>query len=202
MIIQKIIFIIAIILIIIIIKKLNRRKEINFGEEEVNKILRKFHRYKLLSDIMIKRDNGTSQIDHILISKKGIFVIETKDYNGLIYGDQYSKYWTQILYTEKNSFYNPIRQNYGHIKALEEYLNEKDIFISVIVFTNKSKLKKVKTDTPVINLKKLKRFIKKYKSDIELSKEEIEYFYNVIKNGNIDSNRARKKHIKMIRRKY
>jgi Nuclease-related domain len=201
--IQKIILVILILVIIVIvalIKKRRWKKEINKGEEEVNEVLEKIPRYKLLSDIMIKRENGTSQIDHVLIGKKGVFVIETKDYSGSIYGEQYSKYWTQVLNRNKNQFYNPIRQNYGHIKALEEYLGKRDIFISVIVFTNKSKLKKVKTETSVIQLKKLKKFIKKYPSDIKLSKEEIENLYNEIKKGNIDNIRARKKHVKRINR--
>lgn len=194
------IIILVIIVVAILIKKARLKTEVNSGEKEVNQILSKISGYKLLSDVMIKRENGTSQIDHVLIGKKGIFVIETKDYSGSIYGEEYSKYWTQIINRNKNKFYNPIRQNYGHIKALEEYIGRKRIFISLVVFTNKSKLKKVKTETPVIQLKKLKRFIRKYPSDIKLSKEEIESIYNSIKKGNIHSNRARKKHVKRINR--
>ena len=178
-------------------KKRNISK-INKGEKEVNNLLNKINRYKLLSDVMIKSQNGTSQIDHILIGKKGIFVIETKDYSGLIYADEYSKYWTQIINRNSNQFYNPIRQNYGHVKSLERCIKRNDIFISVVVFTNKSKLKKVKTDTPVIQLNKLKRFIKRYKSDIRLSKNEIDEIYDLIRKSNIDSSRARKKHVKRI----
>ncbi len=128
----------VLILSLIVIMIFRRRKiELNQGEIEVNEVLEKIKGYKLLSNVMIKRESGTSQIDHILIGKKGVFVIETKDYNGKIYGDQYSKYWMQKLNGRKNTFYNPIRQNYGHIKALEEMLDRKDIFISLIVFTNK-----------------------------------------------------------------
>lgn len=205
MIIQKITIISTILLVIvvlIIISKTKFRKKINLGEEKVNNVLNKLSGYKLLSDIMIKRDIATSQIDHILIGKKGIFVIETKDYSGLIYGEEYSKYWTQIINRNKNQFYNPISQNYGHVKALEEYLHKKDIFISLIVFTDKSKLKKVKTETPVIQLKKLKKFIKRYSSDIKISKEEIGEIYNLVKRANINSTRERKKHVKRIRNTY
>jgi len=187
------------ILLLIVIMIFRRRKiEINQGEMEVNEVLEKIKGYKLLSNIMIKRENGTSQIDHILIGKKGVFVIETKDFNGKIYGDQYAKYWTQKLNGRKNTFYSPIRQNYGHIKALKEILDRKDIFISLIVFTNKSKIKKVKTEVPVIQLKKLKRFIKKYKSDIYLSKDEISEIYSSINKKNIISNRTIKKHVKRL----
>ncbi len=195
---EKIVIIVALILLVIIVKNRKNTKIINLGEQEVNKILSKIKGYKLLSDIMIKNEKGTSQIDHILIGKKGIFVIETKDYSGLIYGEEYSKYWTQVINRTSNKFYNPIRQNYGHVKSLERCIKRNDIFISVVVFTNKSKLKKVKTETPVIQLNKLKRYIKRYKSDIRLSKNEIDEIYNLIKKSNIDSNRARKKHVKRI----
>ena len=195
---EKIVIIVTLILLIIIVKKRKSTKKINLGEQEVNKVLSKIKGYKFLSDIMIKKEKGTSQIDHILVGKKGIFVIETKDYSGLIYGEEYSKYWTQVINRNNIQFYNPIRQNYGHVKALEKYIKRNDIFISVIVFTNKSKLKKVETETPVIQLNKLKRFIKKYKSDVKLSKKEIEEIYSLIKKSNIDSNRARKKHVKRI----
>ncbi|ASW42322.1 nuclease-related domain-containing protein [Clostridium isatidis] len=191
----------VIILSLIVIMIFRRRKiELNQGEIEVNEVLEKIKGYKLLSNVMIKRESGTSQIDHILIGKKGVFVIETKDYNGKIYGDQYSKYWMQKLNGRKNTFYNPIRQNYGHIKALEEMLDRKDIFISLIVFTNKSNIKKIKAEVPVIQLKKLKRFIKKYKSDIYLSKDEISEIYNSINKKNIISNRAIKKHVKKLKK--
>lgn len=195
---ERIVIIVALILLIILIKKRRNFRKINLGEQEVNNALKEIKGYKLLNDIMIKGKNGTSQIDHILIGKKGIFVIETKDYSGLIYGEEYSKYWTQIINRSNNQFYNPIRQNYGHVKSLERYIKRNDIFISVIVFTNKSKLKKVKSKTPVIQLKNLKGFIKRYKSDVRLSKNEIEEIYSLVKKSNIDSNRERKKHVKRI----
>ena len=179
-------------------KKKRNRSKTNVGEEEVKETLSKIRGYKLLNDIMIRGNNGTSQIDHILIGKKGVFVIETKDYNGIIYGEEYSREWTQVINLKKNKFYNPIRQNYGHIKSLEKYITRKNIFISLIVFTNKSTLKKIKTDTPVIQLKKLKKFIRKYKSDNNLTKEEIDNIYNLIRKNNIDSKRERKKHVKRI----
>ena len=193
-----VIILIAIVLVIIKVKRNRNVSKLNIGEVEVNSILHSMSKYKLLSDIMIKGQNGTTQIDHILIGKKGVFVIETKDFSGLIYGDEYSKYWTQVINRTTNEFYNPIRQNYGHVKSLERCIERKDIFISLVVFTNKSKLKEVNTETPVIQLNKLKRFIKRYKTDIKLSKKEIDNIYNSIKKSNIDSSRARKKHIKRV----
>jgi len=199
---QKITVLLVLILalIVILIAKRRRKIEMNKGEMEVNDVLEEIKGYKLLSNVMIKREKGTSQIDHILLGRKGIFVIETKDYSGKIYGEQYSKYWTQKLNGRKNTFYNPIRQNYGHVKALEEVLNRRDIFISLIVFTNKSKIKKVKSEIPVIQVKMLKKFIRKYKTDIGLSKDEISEIYDAINRKNIISNRAIRKHVKRLRK--
>lgn len=192
-----IIIAIVVVLIIVLLKK-RKVKDINLGEEEVKKVLSKISGYKLLNDIMIRKENGTSQIDHILVGKKGVFVIETKDYSGTIKGEEYSKYWVQTINKRKNYFYNPIKQNYGHIKSVEKLIKEKDIYISLIVFTNKSKLKGLKTETPVIQVKKLKKFIRKYKSDIKLSSDQIEEIYKSLKRGNVQSSRARRKHVKRI----
>ncbi|VYT71099.1 NERD domain-containing protein [Clostridium tertium] len=193
-----VIIVTMVVISIIVVFKRRKVNDINLGEEEVNKVLSKLSGYKLLSDIMIRKEDGTSQIDHILIGKKGIFVIETKDYSGTIRGEEYSKYWTQTINKRKNHFYNPIRQNYGHVKSVENLIKEKDIYISLIVFTNRSKLKGLNTDTPVIQVKKLKKFIRKYKSDIKLSNDQIEYIYKCLKKGNVQSPRARRKHVKRI----
>lgn len=196
---QMIIILIGLIILALLILKRRKRYIIeNEGEREVAEVLKKIKGYKLLNDILIKNQDKTTQIDHVLIGKKGIFVIETKDFSGIIKGEEYSKVWTQIIKGYSNEFYNPIRQNYGHIKALENLTKKRNIFISTIVFTNKSKLEEVNTDTAVIQLKDLKKFIKKYPSNININKEEIECIYNLIKKNNINSNRIRKKHIKNI----
>ena len=91
------------------------------GEFHVKNELKKLpkDKYLILNDVMIEDHNTTHQIDHIVVSEFGIFVIETKQYNGYIVGNEYEKKWKQ-----NNKFYinNPIHQNYGHIKALENVL--------------------------------------------------------------------------------
>lgn len=200
---QMIIILIGLIIILAILILKRRKSYIieNQGEREVAEVLKRIRGYKLLNDILIKNKDKTTQIDHVLIGKKGIFVIETKDFSGTIKGKEYSKEWTQNLNGYTNEFYNPIRQNYGHIKALENLTKRRNIFISTIVFTNKSNIKEVNTETPVIQLKDLKKFIKKYPSDININKEEINSIYNLIKKNNINSKRIRKKHVKNINRK-
>ena len=119
----------------------------SFGERQVSKLLQSLDpdRYVLLNDLYIPRENGTTtQIDHVLISDKGLFVIETKNYNGWIFGSQNSKYWTQVIYKRKEKFYNPIWQNSGHIKELRHFLgdsyNDLPIY-SIIVFGKQATLK-------------------------------------------------------------
>lgn len=78
--------------------------------------------YKKFHNIIIKTADGTTQIDHVLLSVYGIFVIETKNYKGWIYGGATQKQWTQVLFGKKSQFQNPLHQNYKHTKALSEYL--------------------------------------------------------------------------------
>ncbi len=93
--------------------------------------------YITLNNIMLSSNRGTHQIDHIVISKYGIFVIEMKNYYGLIVGNEYKDNWIQYLGKHKRYFENPIHQNYGHIKALVKNL----LILSFCLLKNKSYLK-------------------------------------------------------------
>ncbi len=116
-----------------------------FGEKLVEKVAN----HKLSNDIYhdfqnvtLPTDNGTTQIDHIYVSEFGIFVVETKNYKGWIYGKIKDAKWTQNIYGKKHYFQNPLRQNYKHIKTLEHLFGlTSDNFHSVIVFTGDCELK-------------------------------------------------------------
>jgi restriction system protein len=99
--------------------------------------------YKVIANTTIEVLDGTTQIDIIVISPFGIFVIEAKNYSGYIYGSSKRKTWTQVLNrNSKYSFQNPLHQNYRHIKALAITLGLSDqIFHSIIVFNSQCKLK-------------------------------------------------------------
>lgn len=133
----------------------------------------------VINDVTIVNNGKSSQIDHIVILRTGIFVIETKNYSGSIYGSETSRNWTQVLaYGKvKNKFYNPIMQNKSHIYALSELLGRKNIFKSVIVFP-KAKLH-LNVGTPVVNIRLLRKELTSYNKAI-LTSQEIENFYNVI----------------------
>jgi hypothetical protein len=92
--------------------------------------------YIVLNDLYLPLPDGTTtQIDHVVVSQYGIFVVETKTYSGWIFGDEKSAKWSQSIYRKKSSFQNPIRQNYKHICALVDNLGiDKSYFHNVVVF--------------------------------------------------------------------
>ena len=141
-------------MVIIILITIYYAKIIGYmGEFWVRQELKKLNKkeYIILNNIMLKENNETHQIDHIVLSKYGIFVIETKNYSGIIKGNKYSNEWVQILGKNKYYFKNPLFQNYGHIKSLSNVLNmDEKYFISIICFSNRSQLKLI--DVNVINL--------------------------------------------------
>ena len=77
---------------------------------------------------------GTAQIEHLLLSRYGIFVIDTRNYTGWIYGAEKDKNWTQNLSGKKSLFQNPLYENYKHTRLLSEFLKIKENKIHSIVF--------------------------------------------------------------------
>lgn len=98
--------------------------------------------YHLIKNVTLPTEDGSTQIDHIIVSEFGVFVVETKHMKGWIFGSPNQKTWTQRIYKHSNQFQNPLHQNYKHIKTLESLLriDEQHIF-SVIVFVGDSTFK-------------------------------------------------------------
>ena len=92
------------------------------------KLYRRFH------DVIVPTSNGTTQVDHLLISPFGLFVIETKNMKGWIFGAENQAKWTQSLYGNKYTFQNPLRQNYRHTQCLAEHLDLDSTVLHSIVF--------------------------------------------------------------------
>ncbi len=158
-------------------------------------------KYKVLNDVILKSGGYTTQIDHIVISDFGIFVIETKNYKGWIVGSENAEFWTQVIYRRKEKLYNPIRQNFGHIKALKNCLHEYPnvVYKSIIVFPSKADIK-VNTTTDVIYLQNLLETIRKY-SQINLSETDKENIYNKISSLNLAETFNKRKHVKAIKQR-
>ena len=167
------------------------------GEFWVKRELKKLSdEYLVINDIMIKtKDGSTHQIDHVVISKYGIFVIETKQYNGYIKGNDYDKRW--LIKNGKKKIYvnNPLHQNYGHVKSLEEILNlPEEKFISLVCIPSRATVS-VKSNN-VTRIYDLIDKITSYKEDIIENSNEL---YEIITNLNITDKVERKVHVKNAR---
>lgn len=93
--------------------------------------------YRGFSDVYLPRadGDGTTQVDHVVVSPFGIFVIETKNYAGWIYGAEHQARWTQTFSRfRKHAFQNPIWQNKAHIRALAEFLHLPEAVFHNVVF--------------------------------------------------------------------
>jgi restriction system protein len=98
--------------------------------------------YRLIRNVTLPTDEGTTQIDHIIVSRYGVFVIETKNMSGWIFGGPHQKTWTQKIFRQTFKFQNPLHQNYKHTKVLEERLGiDPKALFSVIVFIGDSTFK-------------------------------------------------------------
>ncbi|MBC7752270.1 MAG: NERD domain-containing protein [Candidatus Saccharibacteria bacterium] len=119
------------------------------GEFIVNLTAKLFldkQKYHLIKNVTLPTEDGTTQIDHIIVSKYGVFVVETKNMKGWIFGNAHQKTWTQKIYKHSSKFQNPLHQNYKHVKTLESLLELNDQQMhSVVVFVGDSTFK---TDMP------------------------------------------------------
>lgn len=187
-----IIFLIAGIVCLIFYKKIVGKAGEHYVKQELKKLPK--NKYLILNDIMIKDNNSTHQIDHIVVSEYGIFVIETKQWNGYITGNEYDKKWRQ-----NNKYYinNPIHQNYGHVKALENLLHlDNNKFIPIICIPSTAKIK-IKSKSHVLRLYELNETILSYKVPILDNYNEL---YKIINDLNIVEKEKRNEHIKKVKK--
>ena len=165
-----------------------------YGEYLTYKELKKYEHTgaKFLFNAYIPKENdGTTEIDVMMICSKGIFVFESKNYSGWIFGSEDQKNWYQTLRrgkgkSRKEHFYNPIMQNQTHIKYLKELVGENILMKSIITFSNRCTLKSIKVksnDVNVINRRYVKKVVKKiYSQTTEeiLSVEQIKEIYDKV----------------------
>lgn len=196
-----ILFLIIILVILIIISGIFKTEiKGRVGEAKVAAILYFLDRskYKVINNVVLYTKEKVSQIDHLVISDFGIFVIETKNYKGWIVGGENAEYWTQVLFRKKYKLYNPIRQNMSHIQALKHNLPDfpQLKYISVIVFSSKATIK-VNTSTDVVYTYKLLNAIGQHSNICvtEAEKHEIFEKINSINSKNIYSKNS---HIESI----
>jgi predicted RNA-binding Zn-ribbon protein involved in translation (DUF1610 family) len=156
--------------------------------------------YRRFHDVIIPTKNGTTQIDHLLVSPYGVFIVETKNIKGWIFGSEDQSKWTQSLYRKKYSFQNPIRQTFRQKKVLSEYLNlDESIIHTVIYFVGDCKFK-TQMPTNVIR-SDLGSYIKQYRNRI-LSPEEISRVLKMLGKHISESALTTRDHIQSLRERH
>ena len=153
----------------------------------------------VIHNFLLQLDNGkTSQTDHVLINSEGVFVIETKNYSGRIYGDDFQKEWTQVLnYGKvKNRFYSPIKQNYTHLCRIKNLLPDNVPIFSVVVFV-KGNISYIKSDSVYTPWSFSKRI--KSRRNRTLSLDEMKKIYNILTDHNKSKIISNHEHVQNIR---
>ena len=198
-----IVFIVFILIIVIVLKINSSKIKGSIGEAKVNTRLNFIGKeYIVLKDILIKSSNGyTSQIDELVLSEYGLFVIETKNYKGWIFGNEKAENWTQVIYKEKHTFRNPIKQNWSHIYALKSLLSDYPNikYHPIVVFSGNATLKSIESSIPVIYSNKLNSTIRKLSFEKCLSIDELNKIQTILESSELKERNARKEHIKNIK---
>lgn len=151
---MAIIYLVVLISLVIFIKLKMPMWKGKYSEKLVyKKMLQLPDEYIIFNDLLFESNGRSTQIDHVVVSPYGVFVIETKGYKGWILGGEKSEYWTQVIYKSKRLFYNPIKQNDGHVRFLRYLLKcSVDIpFFPIVVFNNSANLKVHVCDHVVVN---------------------------------------------------
>lgn len=157
--------------------------------------------YTTINDLYLPRPDGkgTTQIDHVVISRFGIFVIETKNYDHWIFGGENQRHWTQKVYNKSYRFQNPLHQNALHINALKGFLNtRKNIFHNIVYFIGKSQFK-TQMPSNVLN-RGLRGYIVNMQQEV-LSDAQVSSIIEALQSHDQTMNKKRvaKKHIKQMR---
>ena len=156
--------------------------------------------YVRFHSMIIPSSNGTAQMDHIVVSPFGIFIIETKNRGGWIYGGKRQANWTQTFYSKKFPFQNPLKQVYRHKKVLANFLNIDDSLIhTVVYFVGRCELK---TDLPSSVIKKgLGKFLKSFKKEI-ISKDDQTRLVKILQQHKKESSISKQEHAHSLKQRH
>lgn len=171
---------------------------------------------RYISDVLIpnaKAKSGYSQIDHVILTPYAIFVVETKNYTGTIYGDRNRAKWSV---NGKFPMMNPFNQNFGHIQALQSVLDTVEVaqFVSMVSFTKRctfkvnEELRKIQSNDLIVYDIELSEYITRklnvlklqYQSPI-FSDDDILHMYNLLEENNITDIDIRKQHVDVLKNK-
>lgn len=186
-----------------------------YGEYLTYKYLRKYEKNGcefLFNAYIPKKDDENTEIDVMMISPQGIFVFESKNYSGWIFGNEKQKTWTQTLPSGRNvtkeHFFNPIMQNKTHIKYLRKIVGDDVPIHSIIVFSERCELKKVHVESQNVYVIKRNSLIKCVSmicdntSKVVMDQNKIdEIYFKLLPLTNV-SEEVKKQHIETINQKY
>ncbi len=162
---------------------------------------------RILDNIYIFKGKYSTEVDAVLLSEKGIFIIESKNYGGWVFGSENSEKWMQTFPSGKrHQFYNPVKQNNSHMEKVAEYLgtNTKKLF-SYVIFSNRCELKKIPADsahTRIFQLEKLRKIIRHdlYYLPQILTKEEVDEYYEKLQPLMFVEEDEKERHIEYVKK--
>lgn len=156
------------------------------GETRVSATLRYIldpEHYVIMDDLTLPTDTGTTQIDHVVLSRYGIFVVETKNMSGWIFGSSDQAKWTQVHYGRKTRFQNPMRQNYQHVKVVQEVLGvELSALYNVVAFVGSAEPRTPMPANVVWGVKSLKDRIGFIRENL-FSQAQVDEFKTALENA-------------------
>lgn len=157
--------------------------------------------YIVLHDIILPtKDGKTEQIDHIVLSVYGIFVIESISDKGFFYGDEKKKYWTRVIFNKKVRFLSPIFQNYRNISSIEHLIGCKP-FISIVAYNTNAKLRDIQVTKDFLHLAQDRRILKvieQYQEEV-IPQEELVRMENILLKNMISNKGIKKEQVKRRR---
>lgn len=175
------------------------------GERRVNATLRRKldkQDYILLEDLTLPTGQGTTQIDHVLLSRFGVFVVETKNMSGWIFGGEKQALWTQVMRRHKSQFQNPLRQNYRHIKVIQGILDIRlDQIENLVAFVGSAKPKTEMPTNVFWSRRDLLSHIASRKT-VRFTENEVHDFADKLQSVALESTKeTRRAHVQHIREK-
>ncbi|WP_423798566.1 nuclease-related domain-containing protein [Neobacillus sp. SAB-20_R2A] len=165
---------------------------------------------RLLTNLYLpKYDGTTTEVDLIMLHETGLYVFESKNYSGWIFGDEKSKNWMQVFPNkQKEKFFNPVWQNKAHITALKSTLGRGDEYLikSYIVFSERCTLKKINVTSQNVKVLKRNAMLSSIKKEITntrniMTQIEIDRMYTILHKFSLADSNVKQAHIKQIQMK-
>ncbi len=184
-----------------------------YGEYLTSRIIEKhaLNSHQQLVNVYVpkRKSQDLTELDLLYIDRTGLYVIESKNYSGWIFGNEAHQHWTQTMPNKKKfKFYNPIRQNATHIRAVQDFLAlPSEVIHSVIIFSERCELKKIEVtshNVHVIKREDLQHFIetRKQAGKQYFTKAEIEAIYKKLLPQMQVSQEVKSRHVQTIQQRY